>query len=229
MDGEKGGRGTLKILRNSQLKHPIVKGVSAQVLAGRELAITAWKKEKDLITFTLDQDELIERHNTWQILESDCEFTLANPEVKKNTIIGRVPTIELPRLGQTKLDASVIPGGNFSWAEATHDGTRLPNLQVYDGIVRIAQLAQEARDRLNKPMTVTSWYRTPQANKLCQGAKNSRHLAGDALDFVCDGLTGRQLYNLLDPWWPGGLGIYPHFPQLCHLDARGYKARWGTE
>lgn len=230
MDSEKGGRGTLRILKNSQLKHPIVEGLTADILAGRELAITAWKKTGDLIVFTLDQEELIERHNTWQVLGSNCDFASANPEITSSKVIGRVENIQLPRIGQANLNDSIIPGGNFTWSEATHQGTRLPpNHQVFDAFIRIAQLAEEARKRLDKPMLVTSWYRPPQANKACGGAKNSRHLQGDALDFTCEGLTGHQLYNLLDPWWPGGLGMYPWFPQLCHIDARGYRARWGAE
>lgn len=49
---------------------------------------------------------------------------------------------------------------------------------------------------------------------------------GDARDFVCEGLTGNQLYWTLDPWWIGGLARFINFPNLCHIDARSYRARW---
>lgn len=126
-----------------------------------------------------------------------------------------------------QLAASIIPNGNFTWSEATHGGTRMPPDQAtVDAIVRIATLAQQARDRIGRPFIVTSWYRPPAINARVGGASQSRHIVGDAIDFYCEGLTGNQLYWALDPWWPGGLGRYTNFPALSHIDARGYRARW---
>ncbi|MBE9128721.1 MULTISPECIES: D-Ala-D-Ala carboxypeptidase family metallohydrolase [unclassified Coleofasciculus] len=126
-----------------------------------------------------------------------------------------------------QLSASIIPDGNFTWAEATHGGTRMPpNQATVDAIVRIAKLAQRARDRIGRPFIITSWYRPPHINRAVGGAKYSRHLVGDAMDFICESLSGNQLYWTLEPWWPGGLGRYTKFPNLCHIDARNYRARW---
>jgi hypothetical protein len=126
-----------------------------------------------------------------------------------------------------QLFASIIPNGNFIWAEATSGGSRMPpNQATVDAIVRIATLAQQARDRIGRPFHVTSWYRPPEVNARVGGASNSRHIVGDAIDFYCDGLTGSQIYHLLDPWWPGGLGRYSRFPALSHIDSRGFRARW---
>lgn len=126
-----------------------------------------------------------------------------------------------------QLHASIIPNGNFTWAEATHGGTRMPpNQTTVDAMIRIARLAQDARDRIGRPFRVTSWYRPPAINRRAGGASESRHIVGDAIDFYCDGLSGNQLYWYLDPWWPGGLGRYKKFPNLGHIDARGYRARW---
>lgn len=123
--------------------------------------------------------------------------------------------------------ASIIPNGNFIWAEATNGGTRLPPDQsTVDAIVRIARLAQQAHERIGRPFHVTSWYRPADINARVGGVSNSRHIVGDAIDFYCDGLTGDQLYWYLDPWWPSGLGRYASFPYLCHIDARNYRARW---
>ncbi|HIK09989.1 MAG TPA: DUF882 domain-containing protein [Oscillatoriaceae cyanobacterium M33_DOE_052] len=123
--------------------------------------------------------------------------------------------------------ASIIPNGSFTWAEATHGGSRMPPDQdTVDAIVRIAKLAQQARDRIGRPFHVTSWYRPPDVNRSAGGASQSRHIVGDAIDFYCDGLTGDQLYWLLDPWWPGGLGRYSHLPYISHIDARDYRVRW---
>ena len=101
-----------------------------------------------------------------------------------------------------------------------------PDQATVDAIVRIAQQIERASDRIGKPFVITSWFRPPDVNRAVGGAPFSRHIVGDAIDFYVEGLTGNQLYWALDPWWPGGLGRYSKFPYLCHLDARGYRARW---
>lgn len=126
-----------------------------------------------------------------------------------------------------QLAASIIPNGSFTWAEATQGGTRMPpNQATVNAIVRIATLAQRARDRIGRPFHITSWYRPAEINRKVGGASQSRHVVGDAIDFYCVGLSGNQVYRALDPWWTGGLGRYRQFPYLCHLDARNYRARW---
>ncbi len=143
------------------------------------------------------------------------------------------PTIIIPRRPERwttkniQLSASIVPDGNFIWAEATKGGTRMPpNQSTVDGMIRIAKLAQKARERIGRPFIVTSWYRPPHINRAVGGVSNSRHIVGDAIDFVCEDLSGNQLYWLLDPSWPGGLGRYRKFPELCHIDGRYYRARW---
>jgi hypothetical protein len=143
-----------------------------------------------------------------------------------------IPTLPRSRPDRWTVDniqiaATILPSGSFTWAEATRGGTRMPPDQAtVDAIVRIATLAQEARDRIGRPFVITSWYRPPEVNARVGGASMSRHIVGDAIDFYCEGLTGRQLYWALDPWWPGGLGRYTQFPYLCHLDARDFRSRW---
>lgn len=118
--------------------------------------------------------------------------------------------------------ASIVEDGNFSWVEATHGGIWLPPDQAtVDAIVRIAKLAQRARDRIGRPLMITNWY-CPTQNE----ATSNRYLLGDALSFVCQGLTANQIYWTLDPWWIGGLGRSLKYPYLCHIDARSYRARW---
>lgn len=126
------------------------------------------------------------------------------------------------------LEAPIIPGGHFSWNEATKGGERLPpNQEVYDAIVRIAKKAEWVREKLGgKPVTVTSWYRPPAVNRAVGGARYSRHINGDAMDIAVSGLTGKQMKALIDDEWEGGLGIYPNLPDIIHIDDRGYRARW---
>jgi predicted chitinase len=123
--------------------------------------------------------------------------------------------------------ALIIPGGNFTWAEATRGGSRMPpDQEVLENIIKIATAIQKARNQIGRPFNITSWYRDPVSNAEAGGVSDSRHLSGDAIDFWVDGMTGEEIYNLLDPVWEGGLGRYTRFPFLCHVDARNYRARW---
>ncbi|MGB5973662.1 MAG: D-Ala-D-Ala carboxypeptidase family metallohydrolase, partial [Nodosilinea sp.] len=76
-----------------------------------------------------------------------------------------------------QLDASIVPNGNFTWAEATGGGVRRPpNQATVDAVVRMATLAQQARDRIGRPFLVTSWYQPAEADRRVEGASQSRHI-----------------------------------------------------
>lgn len=51
------------------------------------------------------------------------------------------------------------------------------------------------REFIKKPITVNSWYRTPEYNKQVGGAKNSQHTLGEAVDFVVKGMTNEEIYD----------------------------------
>lgn len=189
----------------------------------------------------LQREALLQMVQIWRAIESRDQAieSLINDLKQMNRARSGTPeappqplTIVPPRPQRwtpenIQIYAAIIPEGNFSWAEATRGGTRMPpNQTTVDAIVRIAQLAQTARDRIGRQFHVTSWYRPPEINRRVGGVSNSRHIVGDAIDFYCEGLTGYQLYWLLDPLWPGGLGRYRQFPYLSHIDARNYRARW---
>jgi hypothetical protein len=126
-----------------------------------------------------------------------------------------------------QISATIIPDGNFTWAEATKGGTRMPpNQKTVDAIIKIAHLAQKARELIAQPLIIVTWYRPAHINRAEGGNKYSRHLMGDAIDFICENLSGNQLYWTLDPWWTGGLGRYRQYPHICHIDARPDRTRW---
>ncbi|HEY9609269.1 D-Ala-D-Ala carboxypeptidase family metallohydrolase [Allocoleopsis sp.] len=167
-------------------------------------------------------DSLLEDQKRFEKIRPSAPEALPKPVP---TVIPKRPARWTP--DNIQLFAAIIPDGNFTWAEATHGGTRMPPNQVtVDAMIRIAQLAQRARDRIGRPLIVTNWYHPPDLNGAVTEAISTRHRVGDAIDFICEGLTGNQLYWFLEPWWPGGLGRYTQFPYLCHIDARGYRARW---
>lgn len=116
---------------------------------------------------------------------------------------------------------------NFTWGEATHGGTRIPaDRSVTYNIVKIARVMQKVRKKFdNVPIRINSWYRDPATNRRVGGASRSRHLSGDAVDFVVKGVNPSIVYAELEPWWgnEGGLASSSIF---THIDARGWKARW---
>lgn len=125
------------------------------------------------------------------------------------------------------LSEPIIPDGNFTWAEATKNGNRIPaSRDIVYGIIRVARVMEEVRERMgDRPISVNSWYRTPAANKAAGGAKYSRHMAGDAIDFVVAGVNAYTVYAELNSWW-GSRGGLASSSIFTHIDTRGYYARW---
>lgn len=135
-------------------------------------------------------------------------------------------TVFILGVGQVSLSSPITSKGNFTWSEATHGGTRLPQYKEHtDNIIKVATLLQPYRTRLNREFNITSWYRPEPFNSAAGGATNSTHLYGQAVDFWVDGFTREQLYDYFDPTWTGGLGLYPNL-QIIHVDCRSYVARW---
>lgn len=223
-------------LLNTTVNSTALQQVAAQL--DRELLAFLRRIPKAYKESDHQRDALIRLVQLWRGLEtrSGAIDSLTNDlkrlEREKPQAVPK-PIVLIPRRPERwtpnniQLSLSIIPDGNFTWLEATHGGTRMPpNQEVVDAVIRIARLAQRARDRLGYPLIITSWYRPPHINRAVGGAPYSRHLVGDAIDFVCESLSGNQLYWSLDPWWPGGLGRYRTYPELCHIDARSFRARW---
>lgn len=53
----------------------------------------------------------------------------------------------------------------------------------------IVECLQPIRDKLGKPMKVTSGYRCPVLNKAVGGSTTSQHAKGQAVDFVVSGMS----------------------------------------
>lgn len=174
---------------------------------------------------------------TWFIYPPHAEIEGNEPENSPNdtpdpntvkisaTLSG--PKIALPGHGSVFLCQPIIPNGNFSWAEATKNGTRIPHdASVVQNIVKVAKVMQEVREFVGaKPITVNSWYRDPVSNRKAGGASRSRHLVGDAVDFVVAGIAPPKVNQMLDSWW-GSRGGLASASCFTHIDVRGYRARW---
>lgn len=77
---------------------------------------------------------------------------------------------------------------HFSYGEATTTKTGAVNTPPPRVAMRMGVTAmrlEAVRELLDKPIIVTSWYRSPKVNWLVGGSENSAHIAGDAVDFKC--------------------------------------------
>lgn len=88
-------------------------------------------------------------------------------------------------------------------------------------------------------LRITYGYRHPARNEKVRGASASRHIAGDAVDFVVQDVNQDGSANLADKDIVlkicerelignlGGIGLYPG-TQVIHIDLRGKRARWDS-
>lgn len=93
-------------------------------------------------------------------------------------------------------------------------------------------LLQAIREHFNKPITITSGYRTAAHNAAVGGAKSSQHLLGRAADIQVQGVSVEDVAayaEALMPDW-GGVGRYPvksgRAKGWVHVDTRAKKSRW---
>ena len=116
---------------------------------------------------------------------------------------------------------------NFTWAELTKGGSRIPvNATVTQRIVRLSKYLDEVRTYLgSRAIHITSGYRDPISNRRVGGARYSRHMSGDAVDFWVEGMDVVDVFYKLKDYHPtGGLAVGNGF---VHLDLRpGSPARW---
>ncbi len=73
---------------------------------------------------------------------------------------------------------------NFNLDEfAQHENVNIPVLRVNADFLKFVSALQDFRTWYNRPMNISSGYRTQQLNKECGGSINSSHLIGLAIDF----------------------------------------------
>jgi hypothetical protein len=194
------------------------------IAAGHRIPIESWRQDDDGHWAITNQGQ------TYYLFSA--HFKLLGPDGKElGTAKPHRPKrpITLVTGERVDLDDAILGGGNFTWSEATRGGERMPeSAAVVAQIRRAAQAMQDIRQRLgDRPITVTSWYRPPAVNRRVGGASQSRHLFGDAVDFVVSGIPATEVERRLDAWWGarGGLASSRSMG-FTHIDLRGVAARW---
>ena len=94
---------------------------------------------------------------------------------------------------------------NFKISELIHSDTavqhninNMPDINSLDCMLElIVNCLQPIREKLGKPMIITSGYRNSQVNKLVGGASNSGHTKGQAVDFVVNGMTPAKVCEFI--------------------------------
>lgn len=99
-----------------------------------------------------------------------------------------------------------------------------PNDELIDILCKI-------REHFGKPLIIKSGYRCPTHNKAVGGAAKSRHVVGDAVDFIIKDIKTIDVYSyVISKYINYGIAkkILPSYPYrgFVHFDTRGYKARW---
>lgn len=126
--------------------------------------------------------------------------------------------------------APVVPGGNFKLEEFdSGDGARLPAAAKRNIEVLIQQLEVIRQACGNRPIRISSGYRSPAHNAAQGGAPNSQHLQGKAADVKVKGMRPAQVRDVIKRLMdegkiiPGGLKAYKTF---THYDTRGFYITW---
>lgn len=132
------------------------------------------------------------------------------------------------------LDGSTKLRKNFTVQElANTKASDRVKLILNNEIMEFLDMLQEFRNWFHKPMTVSSFYRTPAFNRSCGGSSNSLHLLALAMDWYIPGHTMQQRSNVKAKWEQickahgkiGGINFYTNGYHLdCAEDKFGYKS-----
>ena len=94
---------------------------------------------------------------------------------------------------------------NFKISELIHSDTsikhninNMPDINSLDNMLElICYCLQPLREKIKKPIIITSGYRNSEVNKLVGGVANSQHTKGQAVDFVINRMTVEQIINFI--------------------------------
>jgi uncharacterized protein YcbK (DUF882 family) len=120
-------------------------------------------------------------------------------------------------------DANEKVGQHFKVKEfACKDGSQV--VFIDEHLVSILDIL---RNKTEKPVIITSGYRTPEWNKKCGGARYSYHMCGMAADIRVNGMSAKEIANELNKITPNECGIIV-YKSWVHLDVRTSKYRKGV-
>jgi zinc D-Ala-D-Ala carboxypeptidase len=123
-------------------------------------------------------------------------------------------------------DWKMVPANTWRWPSFSPreiackgTGSILINADALDKL-------QALRDRLGKPLVLTSAYRSPEHNRRVGGAKASKHVEGIAFDVRMDNHDPHEFEAAARAVGFKGFGYYPK-SGFMHVDT-GPARSWGT-
>jgi uncharacterized protein YcbK (DUF882 family) len=95
---------------------------------------------------------------------------------------------------------------NFTMSELIKSDTairnnvnNMPDINSLDNMLNLIHYClQPIRNKLGKPMIITSGFRNTQVNKLVNGATNSQHTKGQAVDFNVPNMSIQQVIDFIN-------------------------------
>lgn len=74
----------------------------------------------------------------------------------------------------------------------------MPDINSLDNLLTlIVECLQPIRNKLGKPMVITSGYRNDKVNRLVGGSNTSEHKKGMAADFIINGMTVQAVIEFI--------------------------------
>jgi len=123
---------------------------------------------------------------------------------------------------------------NFSPAEfVCRDGTAYPSKWIGSRLARLIAVLEVIRAAAGCRIFIVSGYRTEAYNRKIGGARQSRHVTGEAADIRAEALNAADLHALILSLYNGGklddLGGLGAYPNWVHVDVRdgARLVRWG--
>jgi hypothetical protein len=140
---------------------------------------------------------------------------------------GKIKNKELTKMIESYIietDGNANLGRHFKVKEfACKDGSPVVFVDSY-----LYNILDILRKKIEKPIIITSGYRTPSWNAKCGGAKYSYHMRGMAADIRVDGMSPKELANKLNEIVPDECGIIV-YKSWVHFDVRHKKYRKGMK
>lgn len=79
-----------------------------------------------------------------------------------------------------------------------HNINNMPDINSLDNMIDLVYyVLNPIRERIKKPMIITSGYRNEKVNRLVGGKNTSQHLKGQAVDFIIQGMKPSEIVHFI--------------------------------
>lgn len=114
--------------------------------------------------------------------------------------------------------------GEF-WSNSLSGKRIEPPEQYFDDILRMAKDLEKIRVKIDRPIRISSGWRTPEWNRAIGGASKSKHLSGLASDIQCAIPLDQLIFYAGRLTEFKGIGI-SYRQRFLHLDYRVKNTFW---